>query len=289
MLPARPSETWVDPALWPHPPRYHALPEGRLHHVDVGEGRPVLWVHGTPTWSIDWRHLIAGWAGRRHLTVDHLGFGRSDRPAAVGYRPEDHANRFAAFADALDLRDATVVLHDFGGPIGLPWVLDHLDRVERLVLVNTWAWPFEDRTMRLGAKVLGGPLGRWLYRWANLSLRVIAPSAWGDRSKLRPELQAQLLAPFEDRDARVEVLWALARSLLASESFYASLDRRLPALRDTRVDIVWGMKDPAFPPPVLARWRTSVPHARVLELPDAGHWPHEEAPDAVLGWLQGGS
>jgi haloalkane dehalogenase len=277
---------WVDASLWPYPPKTFSGPDGRHHYVDVGDGPPVLWVHGTPTWSIDWRHLIDGWSGRRHLALDHLGFGRSERPIDAGYRPEDHARRFASFADALDLRDATVVLHDFGGPIGLPWVLDHLDRVQRLVLVNTWAWPFDHPTQRWGARVLGSPFGRFLYRWFNLSQRVIAPSAWADRTRLTPALYAQWLAPFPDRTSRVKVLWPLAHALLASEAHYAALEARLPALAALPVDLVWGLKDPAFPPAALARWQRHLPHAQTLALRDVGHWPHEEAPDRVLAFLR---
>jgi haloalkane dehalogenase len=279
--------SWLDASLWPWPGRLHPVPGGRVHVTDVGEGPPILFVHGTPTWSIDWRHLVADLSiDHRCLTVDHLGFGLSDRPAGAGYRPEDHALRFAAFADTLDLRDITVVMHDFGGPIALPWVLDHTDRIRRIVLLNTFAWRLDAPSTRFVAHILGSPLGRWLYRWANLSLRVIAPSAWGDRSKLSPELHAQHLAPFEDRDARVAVLWALARSLLGSEESFDRIGARLGALNSVEVDLIWGMKDPAFPEPHLRRWQAALPHARTRELPDAGHWPQEEFPEAVLDVLR---
>lgn len=279
---------WVDTALWPYPPRYHRLDEGRLHYVDEGSGPPMLFVHGTPTWSIDWRHLIAGLSpSHRCIAVDHLGFGLSDRPAGVGYRPEDHAGRFARFASALDLHDVTLVVHDFGGPIALPWAFDHLERVSRVVIVNTWAWPLTDFSLRAGGWVLGSPVGRLLYRWLNLSLRVIAPTAWADRRRLTPELYAQHLAPFAaDPAARVTVLWALARALTASDPHYQSLSEQLSRLTDVRVDLVWGTKDPAFPVSILEEWRRRLPHAEVHEIDGAGHWPHEERPDAVLDALR---
>ena len=99
-LPAQPRPAWIDTTLWPHEGRKHAVPGGRLHVTEVGEGPPVLFVHGTPSWSIDWRHLVRGWEGTRRITVDHLGFGQSDRPVGAGYTPEDHARRFSALADA---------------------------------------------------------------------------------------------------------------------------------------------------------------------------------------------
>lgn len=270
--------------MWPYEPRFHALSEGRLHYVDVGEGSPTLFSHGTPTWSIDWRHAIAALPGRR-IAVDHLGFGRSDRPA-VGYRPEDHARRFAAFASALDLRDVTLVVHDFGGPIALPWALDNADRLRRLVVLNTFAWPLgDDWRVRLPGLVLGSWVGRLLYAWANLSLRVIMPTAYADRAKLTPELHAALLAPFAERSARVQVLWPLARALLASSGFYAGIEARLPELAGVPVTLVWGMRDPAFPPHHLERWKRHFPNAEVVET-DAGHWPQEERPEALVRTLR---
>lgn len=279
--------SWVDQDLWPYPPRWADLPEGRQHFVDVGAGPPVLFVHGTPTWSIDWRGLIGPLAAdHRCIAVDHLGFGLSERPEGAGYAPEDHARRFATFADALDLRDATLVVHDFGGVIALPWAARNPDRIRRLVLLNTWGFPFEGAAARWGARVLGSAVGRWLYRWANLSLRVIAPSAWADRRRLSPDVYRQWLAPFEDRGARVQVLWTLARSLLASEAFFGEVERALPRLAGLPVDLLWGLKDPACPPAMLERWQRIFPQARVTRLADSGHWPHEEATAEVLAALR---
>jgi haloalkane dehalogenase len=275
---------WVDRLAWPWPERFVALPAGRLHHVDVGAGEVVLFVHGTPTWSFDWRHLIADLSrDHRCVAVDHLGFGRSDRPVGAGYRPEDHAERLAAFVEALDLRDYTLVVHDFGGPIALPLAFTAERRPKRIVLLNSWGWSFEDDPgMRRAAAFAGSWVGRWLYRWANFSLRVIAPSAFGDRRKLTPAIHRQWLAPFVDRQARVDVLWALAFSLLGSSAHYASIEAQFFALRDLPVLIVWGLADSAFPPRYLDRWRAALPGAAVVALEGVGHWPHEEAPERVI-------
>ena len=279
---------WLDRALWPYPGRRVATSDGAVHLTDVGEGAPVVFVHGTPTWSIDWRHLIGSLAeDHRCIALDHLGFGLSERPTCVGYRPEDHARRFAEVLDALDLRGITLVVHDVGGPIALPWALDHLDRIARVVVVNSWCGPFTGTSERLAARVVGGPLGRLLYRWLNVSLTALVPSAWADRSRLTAELHAQLEAPFdEDPSARVRVLWAIARGLLGSEAHYAAVEARLAELVQTPVDIVWGLQDSTLAPHHLEAWERAVPHARVTRVEEAGHWPHEEAPQTVLGVLR---
>ena len=136
-----------------------------------------------------------------------------------------------------------------------------------------------------GTRLAGSWLFRLLYRYANLSVRVIAPSAWGDRRKLTPAIQAQYLAPWTRPVDRERVLWALARALLGSTDFYRSMWDRREALRRLPALVVWGMKDTAFRPHQLSRWREVLPQAHFVELPHAGHWPHEEDPDLVAAEL----
>jgi haloalkane dehalogenase len=270
-----------DPTTWPYPEHYLLLPDGRLHYTGLGAGDPVLFVHGTPTWSYEWRHSIAAFGATREVVaLDHLGFGLSERPAEANYYPEGHAARFAeAVEDLFPDGKFSLVLHDFGGPIALDWALDHPERIGSLVLVNTWMWPIsDDPRMRRAAALAGSGLSRFLYRRANASLRLIMPSAYGDRSRLTRAIHGQYLAPFPDPDSRERVLFALAKSLLGSENFFAGLWERRERLAEVPVTILWGMKDSAFPPSTLDRWRVGVPHARIVPFEDAGHWPHEEVP-----------
>lgn len=264
------------------------LPAGRMHYLDEGEGEPLLFVHGTPTWSFEWRHLVRAFRGtHRCIAPDHLGFGLSDRPRDFAYTPEAHADVLSAFVERLNPPPFTLIVHDYGGPIGLPLCLRHPGRVTRLVLVNTWMWSFAgDRAMEQAGRIAGGRLGRFLYRRANLSLRVITPSAYGNRKKLTPEIHRQYLERFPDAWSRGEVLWPLARAILGSSATYEALWQERERLRGRPALIVWGMKDPAFKPAQLDRWRAALPAARVVELPDAGHWPHEEAPDRVSDTLR---
>jgi haloalkane dehalogenase len=275
---------WLDRQAYPF--AWHAvdLSAGRMHYVDEGQGPVILFVHGTPTWSFEYRHLIRALAGRfRCVAPDHLGFGLSERPPHFAYRPEDHAAVLAEFVERLNLTNVTLVVHDFGGPIGLPLAIATPTRVTRVAILNSWMWAFDDDPeMTRKAGIAGGALGRWLYRHANFSLRVIMPSAYGRRGALTPAIHRQYLDVFRDKQARVDVLHALARALKGSRDFYADLWRRADRLKDVPVLIVWGLKDSAFKPSLLAKWRGRLPHATVVELPAAGHWPHEEAPEAVI-------
>ena len=264
---------------------------GRMHYVDEGTGAPILFVHGTPTSSYEYRHVIAALsATHRCIAPDHLGFGQSDRPADFAYTPEAHAEALREFVEKLHLDRYTLVVHDFGGPIGLPLALDDQSRVDRVILMNTWAWPLnDDPKMARAAAFIAGAAGRFLYKYANASLRLIMPSAYGDRRKLTKEIHRHYLDAFRDRTARVMVLHALAKALLNSRAHYQSLLDRIGQLRAKPVLIIWGMKDSAFQPYQLDRWQQLLPNAEVVRIEDAGHWPHEEEPaqviDAMQRWL----
>ena len=280
---------WLDRAGWPYTPRFVALPEGRLHYVDEGTGDTVVLVHGTPTWSYEWRHVIAGLKGaHRMVALDHLGFGLSDRPSDAGYAPEDHARRFrAAMAHLAPADPITLVVHDFGGPIALDWALDHAARLARVVVVNSWMWSFDDDpSMRRKAAMIRGAVGRWLYRRLNASQRLIMPSAYGDRRRLTPAIHEQYLRLFPDPDSRERVLFALAKSLLGSSVFFDRLWQRRDQLAGVPVHLLWGMRDTAFPSSFLERWQQALPHAHTTRIDAAGHWPHEEEPEAFVRALQ---
>ena len=205
---ARPVPSWVDRELYPFEARWLELErEGTLHYVDEGPAGggagTVVFCHGTPTWSFDWRGLIAALSPtHRCVALDHLGFGLSERPWGAEYTPEAHARRFRAWVEELDLRDVTLVVHDFGGPIALPTALERPGRVSRLVVINSWMWSFEgDPHIERGSRLFTSRLGRWMYRSLNASIRIITPSAYADRSRLTPRIRAQHLAPFTGIDS----------------------------------------------------------------------------------------
>ena len=279
---------WLDRDAYPFTSRAVQLAAGRMHYVDEGRGETLLFVHGTPTWSFEFRHLIAALSDRyRCIAPDHLGFGLSERPRDFAYTPEAHAANLAEFVDHLALDRVTLIVHDFGGPIGMPLALRDRSPVEKVAILNSWCWPFADNKDAVRkARLAGSGVGRWLYKYANASLRLIMPSAYGDRRKLTPAIHRQYLSVFEDRSARVLVLHALAKALLDSHDFFASLWRDAERLRRFPTLIVWGLKDSAFPPYHLERWRGLLPAAKVAVLENAGHWPHEEDHARVLNEIR---
>lgn len=179
--------------------------------------------------------------------------------------------------DGLDLHDATVVVHDFGGPIGLPWVLDHADRVDRVVVVNTWLWglPADGQAARM-SRLLDGALGRYLYLDRNFSPRKMIPWSAGEDFEVDAAFLAPYVAPFPTRESRVP-LWRLAVELDASRDWYEAQWARRAALEGVELSFVWGVQDPAFGEDFLARWTAAFPAASVTRL-EAGHFPQEELP-----------
>jgi haloalkane dehalogenase len=125
---------------FPFKPKYRNFAGLRLAHIDEGNGPPVVFVHGEPTWSFLWRKVIPPVrdAGYRCIAPDLPGFGRSDKPTDIGWYTYDrHSESFVALLDELDLLDATVVVHDWGGPIGLRAAVERPERIGRIVVLDT--------------------------------------------------------------------------------------------------------------------------------------------------------
>jgi haloalkane dehalogenase len=276
------AHTWIDRDLYPFRPHHLDTADGRMHYVDEGAGPVVLLVHGTPTWSFLFRGLISELSrDHRVIAPDHLGFGLSDKPADVPYRPEDHAARLSRFIERLGLEDITLVVHDFGGPIGLSYAVERPANVRALAIMNTWMWSLEGTTAARAGRFFSTPVGRVLYTRLNFSPRVMMPAAFADRTALTRQIHRHYLRPFGGRADRMAA-WAFARALVASGEWYERVWQRRDRLAEKPTLLLWGMKDPGFGPAFLARWTEGLPAAHVMRCPDAGHFVPEEVDPSVL-------
>jgi haloalkane dehalogenase len=273
---------WVDRHEYPFEPRGLTLPAGRISYVDEGEGQPIVMVHGTPTWSFLYRHLVKALRERyRCVAPDNLGFGLSDKPAGASYRPQDQAANLAALIDTLGLKNITLVVHDFGGPIGLSYAIERPENVRRLVLFNTWMWSFAGQARyRWLGRALGSPVGRVLYERFGFALNVMFRSAVTDKRRYTPAVQAQYARPLASAAER-RATWVYARELLGSSEWFDGLWRRRERIAAIPALLIWGTSDPAFGD-ALPRWRSVFERVRVLELPRAGHAPPEERPEEIV-------
>jgi haloalkane dehalogenase len=271
---------WVDREAYPFESRCVGLSAGAVHYVDEGprEGPTLVFLHGNPTWSFLYRHLIRGLqAEYRCVALDHLGFGLSEHPdpAAFSYRPSDHAAVFESFVAELGLTDLVLVVHDWGGPIGLSYAADHPENVRGLVVMNTWCWPAEDLPTRAFSWALGGPVGRWACERFDAFTRVVMPAAYADRSKLTPDIHAQYRRPHPP--GRRTGTWVFPRAIVGERAWLEGLWHRVELLEDHPALLMWGMEDPAFGEQSLRTFELLFRNAETVEFDGVGHYLQEEA------------
>jgi len=276
--------------LYPFRHRFAMVNGQRMHFVDEGEGPTVVMLHGNPTWSFYYRTLILRLRDRfRTIAPDHIGCGLSAKPTAIEYpfRLQRRVDDLEALLDGLDIgRRLVLVLHDWGGMIGMAWALRHPGRIAGLVITNTAAFlPAVGKRLPLRLQVIrrGGPLAAAMVLGLNLFARPALTMA-----PVRPlanDIKTGLLAPYNRPRHRLATLWFVRDIPLgpgdASYDLVRSIDRQTSRLADVPALICWGMRDFVFDGDYLAEWQRRLPHARVHRFPNAGHYLLEDAGDRV--------
>lgn len=283
--------SWLDINEYPFTSRYWSVDGHRMHYLDEGSGDVVLFAHGTPSWSFEFRNIIKRLRSQyRCIAVDHIGFGLSDKPTHYDYSARQHSRNFERFVVEKNRTGITLVVHDFGGPIALRAAVRHPDRIKRIILLNTWLWSTEqDPAFAKMAPMLKSPLLLFLYKYLNFSPRFLLPKSFGD-TKLSPALLRQYTRPFPNPGERHGPL-ALARSLLKEQSWFEETWSLFPVLANRPALLLWGLKDPFITAAHLEKFCAAVASRRVITFESSGHFPHEENPAAVAGaiseWLDG--
>lgn len=261
-----------------------------LHYVDEGprDAEPLLFVHGNPTWSFYWRHAIRRFAdARRCIAPDHIGCGLSDKPADYPYRLARHIENLERLVDALGLERITLVVHDWGGPIGLGFAGRHPERVARLVITNTAAFP-GPAPLRIRAcrtPLLGALAVRGLNAFAGLATIM----AVEDPATMTPTVKRGFLAPYSSYATRIATLRFVEDIPLSPEhpswSTLLEVEEGLARLRAKPACLIWGEKDWCFTPAYRRGFQERLPEARVHTADRAGHYVLEDARADVLGWI----
>jgi haloalkane dehalogenase len=283
---ARPS--WVDDELFPFASRFLEVHGHRVHYVDEGEGPTLLLLHGNPTWSFVYRDVIARLrSGFRCVALDYPGFGLSE--AATGYRflPEEHAGVVAAAVEQLDLTDVTVVLHDWGGPIGVAAAARAPERYAGLVVGNTWAWPVKgDLHFEVFSRTMGGLVGRALVRRLNLFVNAMIPAGHRRRRPTAAEMAHYRAA--QASPERRQASAVLPQQIVGGRRFLAEVQAALPSVEHLPALIVWGEGDIAFRDRERQQWEELLPRSTTVRLPGVGHYLQSDAPhefaEAIDRW-----
>jgi haloalkane dehalogenase len=273
---------------FPFAPRYREQDGLRMHYIEEGTGKPVLLLHGEPTWAYLYRKLVPALAGvGRVVAPDYFGFGRSDKPTEQGWYSYDrHYDAIARLVRELDLRPLTLVVHDWGGPIGLRLAVESPERVERLVVLNTGigagrapseTWlRFRDMVRRVGAELSAG---RMVAAGCARDLPEAAAAAY-DAPFPTPESKAGLLA-FPEL-VPTELDHPSAGKMLEVREAARSWSK--PAL------VLFGDSDPIFPPRAAERMSELIGGAEPAQtVANAGHFVQEDAGEElgerIAAWL----
>ncbi len=272
---------WLDKSEYPFTSNYFEINGQKLHYIDEGKGETVLFVHGTPSWSFDYRNIIKKLKENfRCIAIDHIGFGLSDKPEHYNYSTQNHSKTLEKFVLEKNLENITLVVHDFGGAIGLNFAMQYPGKIKRLVIFNSWLWSSKtDPDFIKLSKILKSPLLPFLYRYLNFSAKFILPKSFGD-SKMSKQLLKQYTKPFADKTQRNGAL-AFAKSLLNDQDWFDELWSKRQAISNRPTLFIWGMKDPVIKPHNLEKFQSGFANSTTVKLETSGHFPHEEHADTV--------
>jgi pimeloyl-ACP methyl ester carboxylesterase len=276
--------------LYPFAPHYIEVGGHRMHYVDEGQGDAVLMVHGNPSWSFFYRNLIAEFASsHRVIAPDHIGCGRSDKPNDddYDYTLSTRLADLGTLIDSLDLRNITLIVHDWGGMIGMAWAARHPDRISRLVIMNTAAFPLpKAKSLPASLTLARTPgIGALLVRGANaFSLGAIRSCV--TRRPMSKAVAAGYLEPYDSWAHRIAV-HRFVQDIPLNED-----DRAYPIVRETGealtrladkpMLISWGLRDFVFDHHFLDEWVRRFPEAEVHRFDDCGHYVLEDAGEEII-------
>lgn len=282
---------------WPYRPSFSHAPGFAMHYADEGSGEPIVLLHGEPTWGYVYRKFIPALAQHNRVIVpDHMGFGKSQTPQDRDYTLKSHVENLAGLLDDLRLNEVTLVMQDWGGPIGTGYAIRHPDRIKRLVYLNT---AIGYGTM--GRKDLPDPKTSPWFQWIDQGLKT------GHFLEVMGNLGSTILsvmhivgfrnfsivddtfvraygAPFPTRDeCKAAIEFPLDVHLGRIKDYVREGVAGLPALMTKPAIMIEGMDDRAISPErAIADFKGLWPHGPVVELPNAGHYCQEDEPAIII-------
>ena len=270
---------------------------GSMHYVDQGEGDPVLCLHGNPSWSFLYRKFISELSKENRVVApDYIGFGLSDKPSIEKfYTIEAHIKSVEKLVLDLDLKNITLVIQDWGGPIGLAVAARRPERFKSLVILNTFGFYPLHESMDPENLQLPPPLllmrskfpGTWLVRSRGMFERMVMKMATGKALKPVHHAYRDVFTGYDDR-AGVMAFPRLIPTTSHHPAAQILLNETGPYLDQFKgqVQIYWGMKDPLFPTLALEAWRERLPNAEVMELPNGKHYLQEDEPEVIISGIK---
>lgn len=283
-------------SLIPFSSHYLDLNGLRYHYLDEGNGEPVVMLHGNPTWSFYYRNLVSSLKDDfRTIVPDHIGCGLSDKPAdsLYSYTLKQRVDDLERLLEHLDIRDnITLVLHDWGGMIGMAYASRYPDRIKRLVILNTSAFHLpESKKFPLALKICRETqFGAFLVQGLN-AFAVIASLIGCKRNPMPANLRKAYCSPYDSWLNRIATLRFVQDIPLkpGDQSFelVSKVQEGLHRFKDVPMLICWGEKDFVFDHHFRKEWERRFPQAEVHSFSDAGHYILEDAGDEVIPLIEG--
>jgi haloalkane dehalogenase len=276
---------WLNTTEYPFTAHEIKIEGHAMRYIDEGEGDVLLFVHGTPVWSFLYRHCVKHFSTNyRCIALDHLGFGLSDKPIDADYSPKAHAERLAAFVQALNLDNITLITQDYGGAISLDFATQHPHFIKQFVIANSWIWLLP--SLEQGGKLFSLALGKWLYLKYGFSAKFMIPNAFGNKKLLTPSIHAHYLKPLDTPEKRIST-YALVQAFSRDHEWYRGIQDRISVLEEKPVLMLWGMKDRFVRyKEMMPLWKKVWKNMRLIEIDEAGHFVEEEAPLRVVAEIE---
>ena len=271
----------VPQELFPVQHRFLDLDGARIHYVDEGVGETLLLLHGNPSWCFLYRKIIAALRSDfRCIALDFPGYGMSDAPEGYGFTPKEHSDVLEHFVDRLGLKDLTMMVQDWGGPIGLGLGGRRPELVRRLIIAKTFAWPLDGEwRIRIFSWVMGGPIGLFLTSAFNFVPKFFFTRGLAQRHA--PEVLEMYLAPWRNPARRTPAVIA-PRLLVAASPYLQGVAADLHKLADRPVLIVWGTKEFAFREAERQRFERLFSKHKTVLFDDASHFLQEDAAILII-------
>ena len=272
--------------------RFEVRPGVWMNYIDAGprEGEVIVMLHGNPSWSYLWRHLVNGLSDRyRCIVPDHIGMGLSDKPddSVYDYTLQSRVDDLGALLTHLGIDGPiTLAVHDWGGMIGFGWALSHQQQVKRLVITNTAAFPMPADKAMPWQIAMGRhwKIGEWFIRSFNA---FSSGASWLGVSRRMPaDVRRAYVAPYNNWDNRISTIRFMQDIPLGPEDRGWSLLNRagqaLPSYADRPAFIAWGLRDICFDYPFLRTFKQSLPNAQVMAFEDANHYVLEDKHEVIV-------
>jgi haloalkane dehalogenase len=267
---------------YPFESHFLSVKENKLHYIDVGTGETILMLHGNPTWSFFYRNLAKYFSKEYRVIVpDHIGCGLSDKPQFFSYTLNEHIENIEKLVIKLNLNNITLVVHDWGGAIGMGLATRHPNLIKKLIIMNTAAFTSPEIPMRIN--ILRNPIGEWAIRAFN---GFAYPATFmSTTKKLSPLVKKGFTLPYFDFESRIATAKFVQDIPMDKnhQSFdtLKTIENKLSELK-VPVLLLWGAKDFCFTTNFLKRWQGYFPLAKTKIFQEAGHYLIEDEEAGVI-------